>query len=188
MNLEVGSILEGKVTSITKFGAFVALPGGKSGLVHISEIAHSYVSDVKDFLTEGQAVSVKVIQIDEHNRINLSIKQAAPPPPKENHRGGNRSFQGQNRNGGQPPRANRSEGAAPQRPANNPANQERPAHNNRNRGFVTAPPVQTKGPASFEDQLKRFMQESDSRQSDLNRGSDRRGSRRGNGRNRNNYE
>ena len=59
MELQVGSILEGKVTSITKFGAFVSLPGGRSGLVHISEIAHSYVANVSDFLSEGQAVKVK---------------------------------------------------------------------------------------------------------------------------------
>ncbi len=180
MNLEVGSILEGKVTSITKFGAFVALPGGKSGLVHISEIAHSYVADVKDFLTEGQDVKVKVIQIDDHNRINLSIKQAAPPPPRENTRAPGRGYGQQNRNGGgQAPRSNAGGNAPERKPA---------PQGNRNRSYVTAPPVQAKGPASFEDQLKKFMQESDSRQSDLNRGSDRRGSRRGNGRNRNNYE
>ena len=76
--IEVGAILEGKVTGITKFGAFVSLPGGKSGLVHISEIAYSYVSDVNDHLSEGQDVKVKVINIDENNRINLSIKQAQP--------------------------------------------------------------------------------------------------------------
>ena len=74
--IEVGAILEGKVTGITKFGAFVSLPGSKSGLVHISEIAYSYVSDVNDHLSEGQDVKVKVINIDENNRINLSIKQA----------------------------------------------------------------------------------------------------------------
>ena len=76
--IEVGAILEGKVTGITKFGAFVSLPGGKSGLVHISEIAYSYVSDVSDHLSEGQDVKVKVISIDENNRINLSIKRALP--------------------------------------------------------------------------------------------------------------
>lgn len=70
------------MTGITKFGAFVSLPGGRSGLVHISEIAYSYVSDVKDHLTEGQDVKVKVIGIDENNRINLSIKKAMDPPPR----------------------------------------------------------------------------------------------------------
>ncbi len=78
--LAVGSIVEGKVTSITKFGAFCALPDGKSGLVHISEISYSYVNDVHDVLTEGDAVKVKIISIDDAGRINLSIKKTAPPP------------------------------------------------------------------------------------------------------------
>ena len=82
MEFGVGSILEGKVTGITKFGAFVSLPEGKSGLVHISEIAYSYVNDVKDHLKEGQEVKVKVIGIDENGRINLSIKKAMDPPPR----------------------------------------------------------------------------------------------------------
>jgi len=82
MEFGVGSILEGKVTGITKFGAFVSLPEGKSGLVHISEIAYSYVNDVKEYLKEGQEVKVKVIGIDENGRINLSIKKAMDPPPR----------------------------------------------------------------------------------------------------------
>ncbi len=82
MEFGVGSVVEGKVTGITKFGAFVALPEGKSGLVHISEIAYSYVNDVKDHLKEGQEVKVKVIGIDENGRINLSIKKAMDPPPR----------------------------------------------------------------------------------------------------------
>ena len=82
MEFGVGSVLEGKVTGITKFGAFVSLPEGKSGLVHISEIAYSYVNDVKDHLKEGQEVKVKVIGIDENGRINLSIKKAMDPTPR----------------------------------------------------------------------------------------------------------
>ena len=82
MEFGVGSVLEGKVTGITKFGAFVSLPEGKSGLVHISEIAYSYVNDVKDHLKEGQEVKVKVIGIDENGRINLSIKKDKEPPPR----------------------------------------------------------------------------------------------------------
>ena len=82
MEFGVGSVVEGKVTGITKFGAFVALPEGKSGLVHISEIAYSYVNDVKVHLKEGQEVKVKVIGIDENGRINLSIKKAMDPPPR----------------------------------------------------------------------------------------------------------
>ena len=93
MEFGVGSILEGKVTGITKFGAFVSLPEGKSGLGHISEIAYSYVNAVKDHLKEGQEVKVKVIGIDENGRINLSIKKAMDPPPRP---------AGQGRPGGRP--------------------------------------------------------------------------------------
>ena len=81
MDLVVGSVYDGKVTGITKFGAFVLLPGGKSGLVHISEIAYTYVNDVKDHLKEGQQVKVKLIGIDNNGHINLSIKKAMDPPP-----------------------------------------------------------------------------------------------------------
>ena len=96
MEFGVGTIVEGKVTGITKFGAFVSLPEGKSGLVHISEIAYSYVNDVKDHLKEGQEVKVKVIGIDENCRINLSIKKAMDPPPRPAGHGG------QGRPGGRP--------------------------------------------------------------------------------------
>lgn len=96
MEFGVGSIVEGKVTGITKFGAFVSLPEGKSGLVHISEIAYSYVNDVKDHLKEGQEVKVKVIGIDENGRINLSIKKAMDPPPRP----AGHSGHGQGRPGG----------------------------------------------------------------------------------------
>ena len=74
--MEVGNIVEGKVTGLTKFGAFVSLPGGKSGLVHISEVANKYVSDISEFLAIGQQVNVKVISITDDGKINLSIKQA----------------------------------------------------------------------------------------------------------------
>ena len=76
MDLAVGAIVEGKVTGITKFGAFVALPEGKSGMVHISEVASTFVNDIKDFLQEGQQVKVKIINIDQAGRINLSIRNA----------------------------------------------------------------------------------------------------------------
>ena len=81
MELEVGTILEGKVTSITKFGAFVALEGGRSGLVHISEIANTYVNDVHDFLQEGQTVKVKLLAIKD-GKLDLSIKKALPAPER----------------------------------------------------------------------------------------------------------
>lgn len=80
MSPEVGSVVGGKVTGISKFGAFVQIEGGKSGMVHISEISNSYVSDINEFLKDGQEVRVKIIGIDEKGRINLSIKKAQPRP------------------------------------------------------------------------------------------------------------
>ncbi|MBQ7254780.1 MAG: S1 RNA-binding domain-containing protein [Oscillospiraceae bacterium] len=75
MELKAGMIVDGTVKSITNFGAFIALEGGATGLCHISEVARSYVSDVHDFLTEGQAVKVCVVST-ENGKINLSIKRA----------------------------------------------------------------------------------------------------------------
>lgn len=79
MAFEVGTILEGEVTGITNFGAFVQLPEGKVGLVHISEVSNVYVRDVHDFLKEHEKVKVKVISIDARGKIALSIKQLTPP-------------------------------------------------------------------------------------------------------------
>lgn len=78
MELSVGTILEGKVKSITKYGAFVSLPEGATGMVHISEIAYSYVSDIREYLTEGQDVKVMVIGLED-GKINLSIKRTQAP-------------------------------------------------------------------------------------------------------------
>ena len=83
MQLQVGMVTEGKVTGITKFGAFVALPDGKSGLVHISEIANTFVNDVHDYVQDGQTVKVKVIGIGDDGKINLSIKKAEDPAPQQ---------------------------------------------------------------------------------------------------------
>ena len=79
MSIEIGSVVEGVVTGITNFGAFVELPGGKVGLIHISEVADVYVRDVKDFLKERDPVKVKVLSIDERGKIGLSIKQLQAP-------------------------------------------------------------------------------------------------------------
>lgn len=81
MSIEVGSIVEGVVTGITNFGAFVELPNGKTGLVHISEVADAYVKDVKDYLKDKDRVKVKIIAVD-NGKIGLSIKQANPSPPQ----------------------------------------------------------------------------------------------------------
>lgn len=82
MALEIGAIVEGEITGITNFGAFVQLPEGKVGLIHISEVSDVYVKDVHDFLKEHDKVKVKVLSIDERGKIALSIKQltAAPAP------------------------------------------------------------------------------------------------------------
>jgi len=76
MQVEVGNIVEGKVSGITSFGAFVQLPNGKIGLVHISEVADEYVKDVKAHLKENQSVKVKVVSVDSNGKISLSIKKA----------------------------------------------------------------------------------------------------------------
>jgi len=81
MELEVGAIYTGKVTGITKFGAFIELQPGTVGMVHISEIANSYVEKVSDFLTMGQEVKVKLISIGDGNKLGLSIKKVDPPAP-----------------------------------------------------------------------------------------------------------
>ena len=145
MELTVGAILEGKVKSITNFGAFVALPENKTGMVHISEVANAYVSDIRQHLTEGQDVKVMVIGTD-NGKINLSIKRLEPKPqrenaPRSNFRGNNQSAPSQNR---------------PARPA----------------------PVQPAAPKTadqlFEEKLKAFMSESDSKISSIRQYSDHR--------------
>ncbi len=140
MQPTVGEIFEGKVTGITKFGAFVSLPDGSNGLVHISEIANTYVSDVHDHVTEGQTVKVKVIGINEAGKINLSIKKAEAPAP-------------------------RPEQGRPSQASSNQPRQKDFSHKQSGFGqkpFNVAPPTES----SFEDKLKQFMQDSDSRISD----------------------
>lgn len=81
MSLEQGIIVEGVVTGITNFGAFVELPGGQTGLVHISEVAAVYVKDINDFLKVNDKVKVKIISVDPKGKIGLSLKQANPTAP-----------------------------------------------------------------------------------------------------------
>ena len=138
MDLSVGAILEGKVKSITNFGAFIALPENKTGMVHISEVANAYVSDIRQYLTEGQDVRVMVIAADPGGKINLSIKRLEPKPAQQSQTGGQRS---------RPPRAK----AAP-----------------------TPPPAPKTGDQLFEERLKQFMSESDSKISSLRQYSDHR--------------
>ena len=142
MAIEVGAIIEGKVTGIAKFGAFVALDEGKSGLVHISEVSAGFVTDINEHLKVGDAVKVKVIGIDEKGRINLSVRQAQPKPEPV------------------------------PRPARPPRQAPRPEPE------VDFVPVEQKGPASFEDMLQKFKQDSDSKLSDLKAKEDGRGRKR----------
>ena len=82
MQLEVGMVLEGKVTGITKFGAFVELHGGRTGMVHISEVASTFVKEIRDYVTENQTIKVKILNINEDGKISLSMKRAVDPPPR----------------------------------------------------------------------------------------------------------
>ncbi|MDR1892031.1 MAG: S1 RNA-binding domain-containing protein [Oscillospiraceae bacterium] len=92
MALEVGQIIEGKITGITKFGVFVDVGDGKTGMVHISEVAQTYVSEIKDHVQEGQAVKVKVLAVNDDGKISLSIKRAEELKPRSPRPQGERSF------------------------------------------------------------------------------------------------
>lgn len=83
MQLEVGNIVEGKITGITKFGAFVELPENRTGMVHISEVAPVYVKEISDHVKEGQMVRVKILSISDDGKISLSIKKAVENVPRE---------------------------------------------------------------------------------------------------------
>jgi S1 RNA binding domain protein len=153
MELTVGAVLEGKVKSITNFGAFIALPENKTGMVHISEIANAYVSDIRQHLTEGQDVKVMVINLD-GGKVNLSIKRLEPKPqqaarPNFRREGGeNRERTGERPNF-------RRENAPSSRPA--PVRAAAP---------VPPPAPKTKD-QQFEDMMKAFMSESDSKLSGM---------------------
>ena len=133
--------MEGKVKSITNFGAFISLPENKTGLVHISEVANSYVSDIREHLTEGQDVKVMVISA-EAGKVNLSIKRLEPKPQRED----KPSFRTPNRENAPSPRT-----AAP-----------------------TPPPAPKTADQLFEERLKQFMTESDSKISSIRQYSDHR--------------
>ena len=115
-----GAVLEGTVKSIASFGAFVSLNEGKTGLVHISEVSSTYVTDIRQHLTEGQQIKVKVLNVDEKGRVSLSIKQAEEKPQ--------------------------------------PAKNARPA-----RPILPLQPTRAPEPESFEDKLKQFMADSNSK-------------------------
>jgi len=153
MELTVGAVLEGKVKSITNFGAFIALPDNKTGMVHISEIANAYVSDIRQHLTEGQDVKVMVIAVDQ-GKVNLSIKRLEPKPQPT----GRPSFR---REGGEgrPDRQDRGNFRRDNNQAPRPAQQRAAA--------PVPPPAPKTKDQQFEDMMKAFMSESDSKLSGM---------------------
>ncbi|NBD28072.1 S1 domain-containing RNA-binding protein [Paenibacillus glycinis] len=161
MAIEVGAKLEGKVTGITHFGAFVDLSGGVTGLVHISEIADNYVKDVKDHLKLEDVVTVKVINVDKDGKIGLSIKQAIDRPegsvPPQRERTGdrpggfNRPSGGGDRGPGGGGGFNRPGGGGGGGRPFNKAGGGKPAY----------------GKPSFEDKMSRFLKDSEERMSSL---------------------
>ncbi|UZT82769.1 S1 RNA-binding domain-containing protein [Caproicibacterium sp. BJN0003] len=148
MQLEVGAVLEGKVTGITKFGAFVELPEGHTGMVHISEIAPTFVQDIHEFVSEGQTVKVKVLNITEEGKISLSMKRLMAPQQGREGQGAGRPRQSR------PPR--------PQRPHISMQSAGRP-------GNFEWQPRSAPESASFEDMMSHFKQTSDEKISDLKR-------------------
>lgn len=81
--LTVGDLVEGKITAVKDYGVFVDLGDGKSGMVHISEIAQSYVSNINDFVKVGDQVKLKVLTVADDGKISLSIKRAQEPKSGE---------------------------------------------------------------------------------------------------------
>ena len=186
MELTVGTVLEGKVKSITNFGAFVALPENKTGMVHISEVANAYVSDIRQHLTEGQDVKVMVIG-SENGKINLSIKRLEPKPVRENS-GNFQRREGDNfqrREGGFQRREggfqNREGGNFQRREGGNFQPREKTGFQTRDReqSRPQRAPVQPAAPKTadqlFEEKLKAFMTESDSKLSGMRQYADQRG-------------
>lgn len=147
MAIEVGTKLEGKVTGITHFGAFVDLSGGVTGLVHISEIADNYVKDVNDHLKINDVVTVKVINVDKDGKIGLSIKQAVDKPVTES----------------RPPRSPRPERSGDRFSGGGSSGGG--GGFNRERGGRSFKPAANK--ATFEDKMSRFLKDSEERISSI---------------------
>jgi S1 RNA binding domain protein len=154
MSIEVGSKLEGKVTGITHFGAFIELPDGVTGLVHISEIADNYVKDVNEFLKINDTVTVKVINVEKDGKIGLSIKQAIDRPVGEPKPAYNR-----------PDRPDR-----PARPASKPPfRSEGGGRPQRGGGRGGAPNRAPSRAPNFEDKVSKFLKDSEDRLTSLKR-------------------
>lgn len=179
MQLEIGEIYTGKVTGITKFGAFVSFENGQTGMVHISEVSTVFVNEIKDFVQEGQEVKVKVLGITDEGKVSLSMKKAMPQEERPQHqRGTDRQDKGgfkPRRNNPNGPRQDGSRGRphAP-RPPQAPQEPARPGN------FEWQESKNSSG--NFEDMMSKFKQTSDEKMSDLKRSTEtKRGySRRGN--------
>ncbi|MEG1778894.1 MAG: S1 RNA-binding domain-containing protein [Oscillospiraceae bacterium] len=156
MQVEVGSIVEGQVTGITKFGAFVELPNGKTGMVHISEVASTYVNEISEHLTEGQTVKVKIIGVNDDGKISLSIKKADPRIDET---------QRPDR-GNRPPMQRTQGGDRPQKRSYDKPYEDRPRRPAQRRDITWQPKTSEK-PVGFEDMLSKFKQTSDDKMSDL---------------------
>ena len=158
MQFEVGSIVEGKVTGITKFGAFVDIGEGKTGMVHISEVAPTYVKEITDHITDGQQVKVKILSIGDDGRISLSIKRAMEPSQntKFNTSQAQRDNNNNNRRGGGAPRPRGgfSQGGG------------------RQGGFGGGRRGESSEPMGFEEMLSKFKQTSEDKMSDLKKSND----------------
>lgn len=146
--LEIGSIVEGKVVRIKPFGAIVSLENGSQGLVHISQIANSFVQNINDHINIGDVVKVKVLSVEEStNKISLSIRDALPPAPK-------------------PARPQQS--FKPREQKNNYENRGQKPYND----YQKEPAVT---PASdFEDKMKEWLKQANERQAGLNKRANRR--------------
>ena len=149
MQLEIGGIYEGKVTGITKFGAFVDLGEGKTGMVHISEVAATFVKEIKDFVTEGQTVKVKVISIADDGKISLSMKKAMPEAPRQ-------------------PRERTERPERSERPRRNNYTERQPVQSSARPGDFEWQRKSAAG-GSFEEMMSRFKATSDEKISDLKR-------------------
>ena len=144
--LVVGSIVEGKVTKITPFGAIVAINGGGQGLVHISQIANSFVKDINDHLKVGDEVKVKVLSIDEEtNRVSLSIRAALPKEEK------------------------------PERKENKPYFKNRDQKPSYEKSYAQSQPSQSAPSNDFEEIMKEFLKQSNDKQATLNKRANKRG-------------
>jgi len=146
MQIEEGAIVTGKVTGLTDFGAFVELEGGKTGMIHISEVAPNYVKDIKEHLKVGQEVKSKVISVSREGKISLSIKKLTEAPKEQ---------------------------SAQQRPQK-PRTERRSSPPVWNGQKSSAPASGEK--QSFEDMMARFKQVSDEKMTDLKRTDSKRGS------------